>query len=121
MLPARESPKSRKNLTSVMNSIKSKISSHDKNKDTENMSYSPEPNTLSPSSDNLDISGMHRGSDSDLVTGRSKGTTVSEENRCITGCKIKHSKNMIRCMHCMIWCHLKCVGESSDYISLGLF
>ena len=37
---------------------------------------------------------------------------------CIPTCKRKNYKDIIRCMRCMMWAHLKCVGEASDYMGV---
>ena len=43
-------------------------------------------------------------------------TTPKRRNKyCTHTCKIKNQNNMIRCMLCMHWYHLKCVGEKNDY------
>ena len=99
-----------------MNSIKSKIGHNLTDKGLRSP-YSPRSNASSPSPD-LDMSGEI--SVTPMVSVHSKDSStrpvsVKHGGECIEGCTLKHSKNMIRCMHCMLWCHLKCVGEPNDY------
>ena len=84
------SPKARRNIASVMSNIKAKIT-----KSTEK-----EQNYL-PSATEMELNNSMEES--------------PDLNHCIPECKIKHTKNMIRCMQCMLYCHVKCVGEPTDY------
>ena len=89
-----ESPQVRKNLTNLIHSSESQEEA------TRN------PNPGSPV-DPLDIPSQPAGS--------ARSTRSKTTFQCISGCNIRNDKNMIRCMHCMLRCHTKCVGEASGY------
>ena len=40
------------------------------------------------------------------------------KSHCTPECTNKSRKNLIRCMHCMIWFHPKCVKEQNDYVGV---
>ena len=52
---------------------------------------------------------------------RTRKVILSAKSSCecsVASCARKDDKHMIRCMHCMLWAHRKCVGESNDYMGV---
>jgi hypothetical protein len=100
-------PKAKKSLENAMNTSESK---------SENADAFPG----SPV-DAMDVSGMI--GNTNMIVTRPQKTIENHDNDdmvkssifCISDCKLSHRKNMIRCMHCMLWCHLRCVGEPNSY------
>ena len=104
------SPKSKhRKLPSVINSIKKKISPT-KSHEEQDITLSFTKSKTTPNVSAYEYSPRRTRS----------ATAISQSDPCNTAfcipeCTVKHKKDMIRCMHCNLWCHLQCVGEPLDY------
>ena len=102
-------PKSRKNLSSVMSSSKYKTGHSVTDKERQNQ-YSSRSNAFSSC---YDLHVSTEISDTPMTSEPPKDSSTSPR-KFIEGCTPKYIKNRIRCMPCILWCHLKCIGEPNN-------